>query len=167
MTIKETAGNAGAYVSDKAGAAKAAVSDTAVAAKVAVSDALASAKDRAGQAASSARVTATQARQKTSDGIDANPVAALIGGLALGALAAAVLPRTRKEDELLGDIGGRINDTARGAAQAAKEAGRDKLEELGINKDAAMGKAQELAKAVGDVARDSASAATASVKSGS
>lgn len=156
MTIKDTAGNAGAFISDKAGAAK-----------VAVGDALTSAKDRADQALGTAKTSAVQARQKTSDGIDANPVAALIGGLALGALAAAVLPRTRKEDELLGDIGGRINETARGAAQAAQAAGRDKLDELGINKDAALGKAKELAQAVGDVARDSASAATASVKSGS
>lgn len=153
MTIKESAGRAGDLAKEKAAAAK-----------VAASDALTSAKDKAGELLGSARDTASQARQRTADGIDASPVAALIGGLALGALAAAVLPRTRKEDELFGDIGGRINDTARDAAQAAKEAGRGKLDELGINKDAAVDKAKELAQSVSGVVRESATAAASSVK---
>lgn len=153
MTIKDSADKATTYAKDKAAAAK-----------VAATDAMATAKDRAGELMGTARDTASQARQKTADGIDASPVAALLGGLALGALAAAVLPRTRKEDELFGDIGGRINDTARDAAQAAKEAGRDKLDELGINKDAAMDKAKELAQSVSGAVRESASAAAASVK---
>lgn len=153
MTIKENAGKATTYAKDKASAAK-----------IAAGDVMATAKDRAGEMLGTARDTATQARQKTADGIDASPVAALIGGLALGALAAAVLPRTRKEDELFGDIGGRINDTARDAAQAAKEAGRGKLDELGINKDAAIDKAKELAQSVAGAAKESASAAASSVK---
>ena len=81
------------------------------------------------------------------------------------ALAAAVLPRTRKEDELLGGIGEKINDSARTAAQAAKDAGRDKLDELGINKDAAMEKAKELAQSASTVVKESATAAASSVKS--
>lgn len=154
MTIKDSADKASTYAKDKASAAK-----------DAATDALATAKDRAGELMGSARDTATQARQRTADGIDASPVAALLGGLALGALAAAVLPRTRKEDEMFGDIGGRINDTARDAAQAAKEAGRGKLDEMGINKDAAMDKAKELAQSVSGAVRESASAAASSVKS--
>lgn len=155
MTIKDSAGKAGSYAIDKASAAK-----------VAASDALSGAKDRAGDLLDTARDSASQARRKTANGIDASPVAALIGGIALGALAAAVLPRTRKEDELFGDLGGRINDKARDAAQAAKEAGRDKLDELGINKDAAIDKAKELAQSVSGAVRESASAAAASVKQG-
>lgn len=154
MTIKDSADKATTYAKDKASAAK-----------VAATDAMATAKDRAGELMGSARDTASQARRKTADGIDASPVAALLGGLALGALAAAVLPRTRKEDEMFGDIGGRINDTARDAAQAAKEAGRDKLDEMGINKDAAIDKARELAQSVSGAVRESASAAASSVKS--
>lgn len=153
MTIKDSAGKASDYAKEKAGAAK-----------MAAGDAYASAKDKASDLLDSARGTATQARQKTADGIDASPVAALLGGLALGALAAAVLPRTRKEDELLGDIGGKINDSARGAAQAAKGAGLDKLDELGINKDSAIEKAKELAQSAAGVVRESASAAASSVK---
>lgn len=166
MTIKDSAGKAGEYAKDKATAAKTAAGDVISTAKVAAGDAIATAKDRAGELMGSARDTASQARQKTADGIDASPVAALLGGLALGALAAAVLPRTRKEDELFGEIGGRINDSARDAAQAAKEAGRGKLDELGINKDAAMDKAKELAQSVSGAVRESATAAASSIKGG-
>ena len=164
MTIKDSAGKATSYAKEKASAAKVAASDAVGTAKDRAAEALATAKGRASELAGTARDTASQARQKTADGIDASPVAALIGGLALGALAAALLPRTRKEDELFGDIGGRINDTARDAAQAAKEAGRGKLDELGLNKDAAIDKAKELAQSVSGVVRESASAATSSVK---
>lgn len=153
MTIRDSAGKAGDYAKEQAAAAKAAAGDAFVAAK-----------DKAGDLLDTARQTATQARQKTADGIDASPVAALLGGLAIGALAAAVLPRTRKEDDLLGNLGGKINDSAREAAQAAKEAGRGKLEELGINKDAAMDKAKELAQSAAGVVRESATAAASSVK---
>lgn len=153
MTIKDKAGAATDYARDKASTARATATD-----------AISSARDRASELADSARVTASDVSRRTADGVDANPVAALIGGLALGALAAAVLPRTRKEDELLGDIGGKINDTARNAAQAAKETGRDKLEELGVNKDSAMDKVREVAQQAADLVKDSASAAASSVK---
>lgn len=155
MTIKDSAGKAGTYAKDKANAAA-----------TAAGDALTTAKDRAGELLDSARDTASQARQKTADGIDASPVAALLGGLALGALAAAVLPRTRKEDDLLGGLGGKINDTARNAASAAKEAGRDKLDELGINKESAIDKARELAQSAAGVAKETASAVASGVKNG-
>lgn len=153
MTIKDTTDKASSFAKEKAADAKAAATG-----------ALSSAREKASDLAGSARDTATQVRQRTSDGIDASPVAALLGGLALGALAAAVLPRTRKEDDLLGDIGGKINDSARSAAQAAKDAGRDKLDELGINKDTALDKAKELAQSAAGVVKESATAAASSVK---
>lgn len=155
MTIKDSVGQAGTYAKDKASAAKSAATDAYAAARV-----------RAGDAVGTARDTAAEARRRTADGIDESPIAALIGGLAIGALAAAFLPRTQKEDELLGNLGGKINDTARSAAQAAKEAGRDKLDELGINKDSAIDKAKELAQTAAGVARESATAAASSVKGG-
>ena len=153
MTIKDSAGKASSYARDKAATAK-----------TTAGDAMASARDRASSVAESARSSASQASRRTAEGVDANPVAALIGGLALGALAAAVLPRTRKEEELLGPIGGKINDRARTAAQAAADAGRDKLDELGINKDSAIDKARELAQSAASVAKETASAAASGAK---
>lgn len=153
MTIKDSAGKATSYAREKAATAK-----------MTASDAVTSARIRASSVADSARSSASEASRKTAEGVDANPVAALIGGLALGALAAAVLPRTRKEEELLGPIGGKINDRARTAAQAAADAGRDKLDELGINKDTAMDKARELASSAAGVAKETANAAASGAK---
>ena len=153
MTIKDSAGKATSYARDKAATAK-----------TTAGDAMASARDKASSVAESARSSASQAGRKTAEGVDANPVAALIGGLALGALAAAVLPRTRKEEELLGPIGGKINDRARTAAQAAADAGRDKLDELGINKDTAIDKAREIAQSAASVAKETANAAATGAK---
>jgi hypothetical protein len=90
--------------------------------------AYAAARERAGSAYETAG-------RKTSEGIDSNPVAAVVGGLAVGAIVAALLPKTRREEELFGPVGRRLGDTAREAARAAREAGREQIEELGLNKD--------------------------------
>lgn len=99
------------------------------------SDAYSTARERTGAAFGGASERAGRVAERTSEGIDSNPVIALVGGLALGAVLAAVLPKTRKEEELLGDYGRKINETARDAARAAKEAGTGKLDELGYNRD--------------------------------
>src|SRR5918997_4109521 len=96
-----------------------------------------SARERTAAAYATARERAGSpyetAGRKTSQGIDSNPVAAVVGGLAIGAIVAALLPRTSREEELLGGVGRKINDSARQAANAAKEAGRGQLDELGLS----------------------------------
>jgi hypothetical protein len=117
--------------------------------------AYAAARERAGGAYESVRQTAG----------NADPIVTVAGGLVLGAVAAALLPRSRKEEELLGPVGRKINDTAREAARAAKEAGRHQLDELGLTKDGARRRLDEFTdKAVG-VARNSAGAAAKQVRS--
>lgn len=64
------------------------------------------------------------------DKVGSNPVTAIAGGFAVGAVLAAVLPTTRRETELLGGVGGKITDAARDAANSAVEAGRAQVEEL-------------------------------------
>ena len=123
-----------------------------------------SARAKAGDAYGSARESASRAGERTAEQVDANPVAALIGGLALGALVAAVLPRTRREEEMLGDYGRRINERAREAARAARDAGTGKLDELGLNKDSARQKLNEIASSAGEAARTSAGAAAQTLK---
>src|SRR5215210_4797306 len=94
------------------------------------------ARERTVSAYEAARGTARSAGRRTVQGVGANPVAAVVGGLALGALAAALLPRTRREQAMLGDVGRRINDSAREAARAAREAGKEQIGELGFSGDA-------------------------------
>ena len=123
-----------------------------------------SARERALSAYESTRDGASRAGRRTAEGIDANPVAALIGGLAIGAAVAALLPRTRQENRALGPIGGRINDTAREAALAARDAGRDKLDELGLSREGIRQRLNDFTSGASDALRSSAGAAARKVK---
>lgn len=129
-----------------------------------------SARDRTAAAYATARERAGSAYEtagrKTSEGIDSNPVAAVVGGLAIGALVAALLPRTSREEEYLGGVGRKITDGAREAARAAKEAGRGQLDELGLSRDGLQSKLNEFTdKAVGAV-KSSAGAAAGAARGG-
>jgi ElaB/YqjD/DUF883 family membrane-anchored ribosome-binding protein len=116
------------------------------------SSAYQAARERAGDAYQSAA-------QRTSETIETNPIAAVAGGLALGLIAGALLPRTQREEELLGPAGRKITDTAREAARAAKEAGRQQIDELGLSRDGIQQRLGEFTdRAVGAV-RSSADAA--------
>jgi len=99
------------------------------------------------------------ARERARDSVDGSPLLALGGGLALGALIGAVLPKTRTEERLLGDVGGRITGGAREAFDAAKEAGREKLAELNITSEAGKGAVQSLVDGLSEAARTSGKAA--------
>jgi hypothetical protein len=105
------------------------------------------------------------ARERTRDQIDTSPLMALGGGLAIGALLAVILPRTRAEDRLLGDVGGRITGGARNAFDAAKGAGREKLAELNITADAGKGAVQSLVDGITEAARTSGKAALEAARS--
>jgi hypothetical protein len=59
------------------------------------------------------------------------PLVALAGGLAVGAVIGALLPRTNRERELLSGVGERVADGARGAVETAREATVAKVAELG------------------------------------
>jgi hypothetical protein len=87
------------------------------------------------------------------------PLLALAGGVVLGAVLAALLPRTRTEDKLLGKFGGQITGGARAAADAAKEAGRGKLAELNITRDAGTSAVQSLVDGLREAAKTSGEAA--------
>ncbi len=104
-------------------------------ARGAVADAYASGRDRAADAYATAREKARTAGQSAADSLDTNPMAALLGGLALGAIVGALLPRTEREAKVLGAMGGKLQDAARETANAARDAGRDKLAELGLSRD--------------------------------
>ncbi|MFA6113901.1 MAG: hypothetical protein WC729_07905 [Sphingomonas sp.] len=111
------------------------------------------------------RDTAREAVRRTAQGIEANPLAVLVGGVAIGVLAGAVIPRTEQEGKLLGPVGKRLTDTAAGAAQAAKEAGKAELDALGLNKDAARDQVGKLLDGVVKALSSAGSAAAAKASS--
>lgn len=114
------------------------------------------------QAGLSDRVTAaySAAREKAGDAaetVGANPLAALLGGLAIGAIAGALLPRLAREKELLAPLGERISEAARAAIEAGKTAGKDALVESNLSTDALKTQVNKLV----EQALDAASAASA------
>lgn len=124
-------------------------------------------KQRAAHASETIRSGSQIARiagQKAVDGVETFPVAALVGGLAVGVALAALLPRTRQEEELLGSIGGAINERAREAVDAARDAGQAKLDELGINTDAAGKQVGKLIDSLAQVAETAGTAAVDAVR---
>jgi ElaB/YqjD/DUF883 family membrane-anchored ribosome-binding protein len=87
------------------------------------------------------RERTAQLGERTGETITANPVIAVAGGFAVGAVLAALLPRTQREAELLGPVGTKINDAARDAARTAADAGREKVEEIAETAKTKVGEA--------------------------
>ncbi len=100
------------------------------------------ASEKLHEASARVRESASVARERTGGAIGDNPLAALAGGLALGALVASLLPRTRQEAEYLGPIGERLRD-----------ASREQLGELGLSRDAAREKVSKLVETAIDAVR--------------
>lgn len=130
-------------------------------ARDAVNDAYASTRDRASQAYASAREKARSAGQTAADGLEGNPLVVLAGGIAIGAVIGALLPRSEREAKVLGEVGERVRSATREAIEAAKDAGRDKLDELGLNRDHARDTMKSL---IDGVIAAAGSAGTAAVE---
>lgn len=70
----------------------------------------------------------------TSQKIDSSPLIAVAGGVALGAILAAVLPQTERETELLEPVGTKLHAAGRGAIEKVRETGKAKVDELAGDK---------------------------------
>ena len=141
-------------------------SDAYESARERTSSAYQAARDAAGGAVETVRDTARSAGKRTVEGVEANQLAAVVGGLALGVIAGALLPKTRQEEKVLGTAGRKVTDTARQAIDAAKEAGRSQIDELGLSKDGLQRKLGEFTDKAAGAVRSSAGAATGAVKGG-
>ncbi len=104
--------------------------------------------------------SARDAADRTAKAIDANPLPALFGGLAIGAVAGALLPRSQREVQLLAPVGKRIKETTGGAMQAARDTGLQELGAIGLSRTALHGSAGKLA---GDILKALATAGTAAI----
>lgn len=118
-----------------------------------------SAVARAGETVDSSRETAREAAHQASSLVDGNPLGVLVGGVALGAVVGALVPRSEREKELLAPVGKRIGAAAVAAVAAAKEAGRSELDELGLSKDAAREQVKTLFQGVTKAASHAGTAA--------
>ncbi len=116
-------------------------------------------KAAASRSVASSREMARKAGKNTTQTIDKNPLAIVVGGIAIGAIVGMLLPKTEQEKKLLGKAGKAVNDTAKRAAQAAKQAGKERIDDLGLNADSMrdqfrdlVNKASEAVKAAGQAA---------------
>jgi hypothetical protein len=117
------------------------------------------AEDQASGARQRAIEAYESARDRTTDTLGQVPLLALAGGLAAGALIAALLPRTDAETRLVRPTARRVKDTARVAFAAARDTGSQRLDEMGLNRDKGERTIRSLLDGLTDAARASANAA--------
>jgi hypothetical protein len=128
-----------------------------------ISDSIKSAAD--GAKAKTTRSTSA-ARQKatTGGGIDKNPLAIVLGGIAIGAIVGALLPRTERETKVLGKTGKKLNKKARKIAEAAKVAGMSQVDTLGLNGEAMRAQFRKLVSKAALAVKAAGQAATEAAK---
>ena len=98
-------------------------------------------------------------RDRASDTLGEAPLLVLAGGLAAGALIAALLPRTGAETRAIKPTARRVKSTARAALDAARDTGSQRLDELGLSRDKGEETIRKLLDGLTDAAKASADAA--------
>ena len=133
-------------------------------ARAKASSAYAGAVEGAEHAVDATKRGARTAARKTASTVDTAPLAVLVGGLAIGALAGGLLPRTQRETAALGPVGRKVTGTAAAAARAAKTAGQDQLKAAGISRDTAKCSCRQSSRACSRRLTEAGNAATSEVK---
>ena len=103
-------------------------------------------------------------RDRATDTLGQAPLIALAGGIAAGALIAALLPRTQAEARLVRPTARRVKSTARAALDAARDTGTQRLDELGISREKGEETIRNLLDGLTDAAKASANAAADAVR---
>jgi hypothetical protein len=106
------------------------------------------------------------ARDRAADTFTEAPLIALAGGIAAGALIAALLPRTELETRAVRPTARRVKDTARAAFNAAKDTGTQRLDELGLNREKGEQTIRSLLEGLTDAAKASGQAAVDAARKG-
>lgn len=109
--------------------------------------ALDAARERTLSAYETARERSRDTARQVTDQLSIYPVGAVVGGMAIGALLAFLLPRTERENRLLGPAGRKLAGAAREAAQKGIGAGRERAQDLSGELGSKVGRA--VAEAVG------------------
>lgn len=123
-TLREMRGRAGESMQRVSGAASSAatrISETTQAARETFSSAAAGARERTARMGETTQRQFYRAREGYQHMLQEQPLALGAIGLAMGAIIAAALPRSRREDELMGEARDELADQAR-------EAGREHIE---------------------------------------
>ena len=95
----------------------------------------------------------TNGTEPREGGLTDSPLALVAGGIALGVLIGVLIPRHRKEREVLEPLGRKLAENATAAARAAREAGQAELEALVPDRDATKERVSKLIESVLDAAK--------------
>lgn len=87
------------------------------------------------------------------------PLIALAGGIAAGALIAALLPRTSAEERLVRPTARRLRQSAKAAVEAARETSKHRFSDLGFSREKGQETLDNFLQGLKDTARASADAA--------
>jgi hypothetical protein len=104
------------------------------------------------------------ARERAVDTLGEAPLLALAGGIAAGALIAALLPRTDTETRLVRPTARRVKDTARAAFDAARSTGKDRFADMGLTREKGESTLNGFIDGLKETARASADAAMDAVR---
>ena len=104
------------------------------------------------------------ARGRAVDTLGEAPLIALAGGIAAGALIAALLPRTLAETRLIRPTARRVKDTARAAYEAARDTGKDRFADMGLTREKGEQTLNGFIDGLKDTAKASADAAMDAVR---
>lgn len=101
-------------------------------------------KQAKGDKLKAARDTALERARSTVSTLEANPMGVLVGGLAFGLVAGALIPRSNREKKALAPVGKRLAEGAVAALAAAKETGKEQLSASVLSRDAAAESARKV-----------------------
>lgn len=111
-----------------------------------------------------ARDAAFDRARSAVEGLEANPVGLLVGGVAVGLIAGALVPRSDRERTALRPVGKRLAEGAVAAFAAAKETGREQLSTATLSTNSAKEGARAVFDSAVSAVKDSASQAKASTQ---
>lgn len=94
-------------------------------------------KAKAHDAAARAREGAHDASVRAKQAIESNPLGLIAGGLAVGLVAGALVPRSAREREVLNTLGARLAEGALAAAAAAKASGKEQISSALLSRESA------------------------------
>ncbi|MBM3928746.1 MAG: hypothetical protein FJ335_09845 [Sphingomonadales bacterium] len=100
--------------------------------------------NKSGKTKPAKRAKLTDARDAAFDraksavqGLESNPVGVLVGGLTVGLIAGALIPRTDGEKKMLRTVGKRLAEGTTAALVAARETGKEQLSSAVLGREAA------------------------------
>ncbi|PHR16844.1 MAG: hypothetical protein COA41_13795 [Sphingopyxis sp.] len=121
-------------------------------------------REKANESVAATRDAAKKAISKSEETISNSPLTIVAGGAALGILIGMMLPKSKTEGKYVSNAGRKINETARTAYQAAKDASRDQIDQLGFSNDNMRSQFKDLFGKAIDAAKTAMAAAQDAVK---